>query len=307
MKIRPPWERYWPKNSADWNKLSDVTHVTHIANAVSIAEKGRVLPALTCDTPQLRKRRIEVVWVSPNHWHPGFRYGHVAFHFPWSVVHKKYAYWIGAVRRRTTACQFLLTDVDRSEKLPLYDPAVHRGPWRRNAAGKHFWNSHLAMEFLVEDDLDLDDVSRTAFVDHQRDDCSEGGCREQSLSDARAGALFLATAISRELDLRGVSLVNLDAGQRKASVELRKAAMSLRDQIRALKPKRWGLAKGTSSRASPLARAVMLSLANRNKDEATILAGGFTDGADLHVALEHLLCEAFGVNRILGPPDAPAK
>src|SRR5579883_3218980 len=79
--------------------INEVTHVAHQSDACSIIKDESVRSGLVWDDSKLRAERLNVAWVSPNYWHPGFMYGTVSFHFPWSLfaTKKHELYWIEAM------------------------------------------------------------------------------------------------------------------------------------------------------------------------------------------------------------------
>lgn len=76
-----PSTKNWVEN--DCQSFSNISHVSHINNALNIIEDGVIKSGLVFDKSLLNTERILVVWLSPNDWGGagGFRYGNVRFNF----------------------------------------------------------------------------------------------------------------------------------------------------------------------------------------------------------------------------------
>jgi len=100
---KPPWFAYRVKEDdfldAECEEFTSVAHVTHVENALSIVKCSALRPQLVYDESKLRKRRILVIWLSPNYWHDGFRYGNVSFEFDFGeLIEGKRIYWVEDVK-----------------------------------------------------------------------------------------------------------------------------------------------------------------------------------------------------------------
>jgi len=154
------------------------------------------------------------------------------------------------------------------------------------------------MEFMMEDEIQLEDCSETTFVSHNQSICSEGGCREMRFDRFRAGAEFIAAAVSQELDLECLNMTKVRNGHTERSADLANAADELMSRLDKLNPTSFGEIRSSDSEAPALARAVLLVLANRNLKEARALAGLFATDRALRNATETLLRSAFTLPRV---------
>src|SRR6266566_2491650 len=96
----------------DCQPLHEIYHVAHIPVAVEILRTGCLTPRLVYDKSKLNQRRITVIWLSPNLWNAGSRYGNVQFVFDWKRLvegNRKRFYWVEAVNYNPEACRILIT------------------------------------------------------------------------------------------------------------------------------------------------------------------------------------------------------
>jgi hypothetical protein len=189
----------------DCQRLSVVSHVTHVNNALEVLRAGSIKPQLIYDKSRLNTRRVLVVWLSPNDWSGagGFRYGNIAFDFDWEkLIEDKRFYWIGAMKYTPMACRILITEKDRDEKLMPYLPGNGDGPWRVDEKHeKHYWNGNHCLEFMLEGEIPLSSVSELRFVKHHKLRCSisSGSCPDRGHDGGHAAARLLAGACDRRL------------------------------------------------------------------------------------------------------------
>ena len=89
-------------------------HVTHTPAALRILEDGKITRGLIYDECALNNSRTTVVWLSPNEWYWGSRYGSVEFTFNFSdLVKARKIYWVEAqIGYKPPARRFLITDQD---------------------------------------------------------------------------------------------------------------------------------------------------------------------------------------------------
>jgi len=203
-----PWIPYkvvGPPDSTTCDTLTSVYHVSHISPALRILEDAKITAGLVYDESILNTERIRVVWVSPNFWHRGFRYGSVRFKFDWpELIRGQKYYWVESITRyRPTAVRVLITPNDYSRILSPYDPARGDGPWWFDTiAGTHYWNGSFTLEVMIDQDLLLSDCNTIDFVRHHTDLCSvhrsePKACPESGLSKIDAGNRILSEAIGR--------------------------------------------------------------------------------------------------------------
>src|SRR4051794_25924403 len=83
--------------NSDCQKFGTVSHTSHVDSALSILSRGEIRPYLVFDESLLNDQRILVSWLSPNHWHNGYRYGNIRFDFDFqSLIAGKHFYWVEA-------------------------------------------------------------------------------------------------------------------------------------------------------------------------------------------------------------------
>jgi hypothetical protein len=197
-----PWSQYrvsWSPSDTEWTldcqALLTVSHVAHVPAAVRIVEDGRLRADLVFDTSKLNTERIRVVWLSPNQWAEGFRYGNVRFTFDWAkLVGKRKAFWVESIAYGVEACRILITEDDYSSRLTPYDPKNDDGPWVLRSDGKHYWNGKHCLEIMFEGDLNLSAVKDVNFVTHHQLQCNidHHTCRYRGMPGDGAGLDFLA-------------------------------------------------------------------------------------------------------------------
>lgn len=216
----PPWFDYRVKEDGltpNCEEFTLVSHVTHIDNALAVVRCNLVRPQLVYDDSKLLKRRILVVWLSPNYWHNGFRYGNISFDYDFpQLVERRRAYWVEAIKHTPnspTACRILITNVDRDgdKHMIRYDPCAKDGPWwwdRRR--GKHFRNSRVTLEFMFESELQVGDCHEVDFVAHHEHQCciDPTACPELGYTPERGGALFVAGIIAEKLSATDLGMSN---------------------------------------------------------------------------------------------------
>jgi hypothetical protein len=92
--INKPWEKY-NLTSVNQIEFEEVFHVTHLDIAIKILQDKKIRPSLIRDESILNSDRIEVNWLSPNHWPIGYRYGNVRFKFYFKeLVEDRNIYWV---------------------------------------------------------------------------------------------------------------------------------------------------------------------------------------------------------------------
>lgn len=181
--------------------MTVVHHVTHTPAALRIIEDGKIARGLIYDECALNDSRTTVVWLSPNQWYWGSRYGSVEFTFNFKdIVKDRKIYWVEAqTGYKPTACRFLITDED-VKHLPVqaYDAAKEEGPLRF-VNGIWYWNNTYTGEFLFQDVLWLGDCHKVDFIKHHAQYCALGGCQEQGKPGDGAAGRVIAYILSRKL------------------------------------------------------------------------------------------------------------
>ena len=93
------------------------------------------------------------------------------------------------------AYRILLTDRDlsHSKHVREYDPSCNRGPLRERS-GVWYWNDQCTSEFLIENDIDLEDCTAFDFVGHHSSICrlNGRGCSRHGQLPEQTGGRVLA-------------------------------------------------------------------------------------------------------------------
>ena len=179
--------------------LPTVSHVSHVSTAIRIVEDRRLRADFVSDQSKLNTERIRVVWMSPNDWANGFRYGNVRFTFDWpGLLEGKRAYWVESIAYGVEACRILVTDKDHSSMLEPYDPSLADGPWSFSMSTGHRWNAKHCLEIMVEGDVPFTALRSVDFVKHHNSFCcvDPSACASRGVSADDAGAEFLALSSS---------------------------------------------------------------------------------------------------------------
>jgi hypothetical protein len=164
-----PWDEFAvgaPSKQPNWSNrdclpLVSVAHVAHVTTALRIVQEGCLRANLVFDESKLNTERIRVVWLSPNDWARGFRYGSIRFSFGWEpLIAGKRAYWVESIAYGVAACRILISDRDYDKTLEPYDPQRVRGPWWLAPDGKHYWNGRYCLEIMYEANVTLGDCDQ---------------------------------------------------------------------------------------------------------------------------------------------------
>lgn len=223
-----PWVKYAvcnPSTRRNWTNpgcqpFETVSHVSHVQQALHICEDREIRAGLVYDESILREDRITVVWLSPNTWKDGFRYGNIQFDYDWRLLFEgRKVYWVEKIDKyNPVACRFLLTTrrVEKGirEKLIPYDPSKRNGPWWYDQKNDiHYRNGDITLEFMVDNSLNISDCISIKFVDHHRNMCciDAKNCKDKGLYQSEGGAKFLAGCFERNIHLpRGAISRNSD-------------------------------------------------------------------------------------------------
>jgi hypothetical protein len=189
-----------------------VRHTSHVSSAISVVEAGELQPSLVFDESKLNDQRILVVWLSPNHWGTGYRYGTVRFSFPFrELIKGRRYYWVESIAYKIRACRILITDVQRDLDLQPYNPEARDGPWWFDSRNdEHYFNNNYCLEFMLEASIDLKCLEKFNFVNHHKRYCSVHRynpilCSELGMSALKGGALFLTRAAVVGTNLKWLS------------------------------------------------------------------------------------------------------
>jgi len=263
--------------------LTEVAHVAHVQNALSIVADGLFRPGLVSDKSKLRTTRTLVTWLSPKQFHQGYRYGNVSFHFDWPrlfAIPDLRFYWVEPMRDyHPTACRILLTTKDHPD-LEAYNPAVDRGPWKWHAAaGLHYWNEKITLEIMLESELKLTDAIRIGFVPHRNNQCCIDWrtCQDMGLTADRGGSFFLAAQLADELPLPD-TLLSPGPGQ-PAHHSVQSAGGLIAAHL--YRCQCTGTITAEDPVAVPLTRGILAADARRNDADCQALAALFRSPDDL--------------------------
>lgn len=182
--------------------LRSVHHVTHTTAALRILDDGKITRSLIYDESVLNDTRTTVVWLSPNRWYWGSRYGNVQFTFDFSdIVSGRKIYWVEAQTKYSPhAYRFIISD-QSLKHLPVtaYDATSEEGPLRF-AEGLWYWNATCTAEFLMDASLPLHQCRDVDFIKHHDQYCAlGGGCGEIGSDGSRAAGRVMAYVLSRGL------------------------------------------------------------------------------------------------------------
>lgn len=282
--------------------LETVRHVTHIRHALSVLDDARIRRRLVYDESRLNSTRVHVVWLSPNNWNQGSRYGNVEFVFDWrTLIAGRQAFWVGAAVYQPIACRILLSATDYSQLgFKPYDPALGDGPWWYDTANdKHWWNGDYCLEVLVESDVSLGTATNMTFTSHHPQRCNNdpgGGCRDARYAPHEAGAELVAAWASSIYAKR-----TFPASCRSGVVNY------VWNHLLALlaDPGEWGTVDADHELAPILGRAMLAALARRDTAESQVAARQFSSKAALVDALAKIVEGSFSIGPGVLPKAGP--
>lgn len=299
-KTAPEWSPYRVGEVGDASCLpmTKVTHTTHIHQAVEIIRNGTISAGLVFDESKLRRYRMRVVWLSPNYWHPGFRYGNIQFHFKLrDILQGVKAYYVETAKYETRAPRILLTDQpDRDKRFTPYEQGDRSGPWWHDVRNKkHYYNDKYTLELMLESDLSLIDASEITFVKHHEKYCSihptnPDACKETGCEGKRAGGYFIARIVGEHLGRHAAQLVTVDSDPSPA---LRSAWQSIKSSLGRLASEFSGTMDADKQSASALGRAILRSYGARHGKDVKALARLFVSEGALREAVQRSIEEAF--------------
>jgi hypothetical protein len=296
MPKPPAWSAYKvgkPKTSR-CVPLTEVTHTAHQQHALNILRDGRLRAGLVYDHCKLNTRRTTVVWLSPNYWAPGFRYGTIQFAYNWTdLIEERHAYWVEAVTRYSPhACRILLTR--KEYDLAPYDPTQRDGPWWQSTkTGRHYYNNEYTLEILIDEHLTLTGATRLGFVSHHENYCSNKrrDCPERGMNNITASGRFLSRLITEDLTSAAAPL--LTTGN-EPTTELHFAWQRLARAITGeYHPE--GRITTNNKTAPALARAIISAHARGDNNDVTQLRAFFKTKEDLTKTAQSCIERAFGL------------
>lgn len=291
---RPDW------TESDCRPFTHVTHTTHVIPAIDVLRTGKLSPGLVYDDSHLNKHRIAVVWVSPNHWSTGYRYGNVQFAFPFAALAAgRRAYWVQIAEYKIPAPRILLTDQNRDghPDLTPYDPAQQQGPWWFDGTTHYFNGDNVCVEFMVEGDLPA--WSEITFVDHHSSFCcmhrtAPSTCRELGVTAEVGACRFLARIVSEGIDVSRTAFDQQELAWKRSSLLIRTA-----------RPKATygGSITATDPGADTFARAVFAAYATYHDADRDGLLSVFASHGDAEASCRRVLAAALGRTEAQLTPD----
>ena len=291
IKFRVGKLRRW---SNACKELINISHVSHINNALKIFETGKIAAGLVSDESKLIDERILVVWLSPNDWHGkgGFRYGNIRFNFDWTqLINNKNYYWIESIAYHTPASRILVTSNDYSSKFQIYDPKRGDGPWwHKIEDDKHYWNGNYCLEIMIERDVLIHEASTIDFVTHNHRMCNINltDCSDIGLPGPHAGARFIAALIGCGYDLNNNNIFK-DRNNIIEEIILIQAISILWQDLNYIAQGYVGDIISTDETALPISRAILNSYASMNDIEVKRLCSLFKSEEDLKNSCANLI------------------
>jgi hypothetical protein len=180
----PEWAPYeitskmikaWPKGG-QLREMKELYHVAHVSDARRVLEDRVIRSHLVFDESRLNKKRISVVWTSPNTWAWGSMYGNVSFTLPLEKhLEGKRFYWIESMQKYSpTALRILVTEREFL-KLDEFDPKIEGGPLHVTDTGVWLRYDSYNYEIMFDEPFSLEDCSKLSFVDHHDKFCNKSG------------------------------------------------------------------------------------------------------------------------------------
>lgn len=281
-----------------------VTHTTHLNSAVEIIQTGIIRPGLVYDESILNTERITVVWLSPNRWSPGYRYGNIQWEFPWaSILEGHQAYWVETVMYEINACRILITDknYDGHPQLLAYDPTQKTGPWWFNKeTGKHYYNNYYCMEFMLEASLEVITSLTSDFVLHHPTWCNSNrknpkSCRHLGWTGYKAGAELLARLLANSEFNDHIKLTRIDGDYRKGTDALMNAHWYLSKELTKFSEECRAIIDMQDSVADALVIAALRAFSEGQRNDARELIRLFESKDAVRIWVQRKLEDAVGL------------
>jgi hypothetical protein len=196
MAGKPEWHAFRVDSATSFGSrpLNRIWHVSHLRYAKRIFEDDSIRAGLVYDKSKLNKSRTRVVWLSPNDWNYGSRYGNVRFEFDWkSLIEGCLFYWVESINYQPRAARILIS-ADEHGDLEPYDPAKDNGPWILED-GEHLWNGSFCLEVMLERDIPLSDCTKIDFTRHHDNQCCIEPwweCRDRGVESGESTLRFCA-------------------------------------------------------------------------------------------------------------------
>lgn len=277
------------KHTTECQSFVNIYHVTHVRYALEILRDSKIVARPVYDDSVLNVTRTHVVWLSPNDWHGGSRYGGVSFQFDWkSLVQGKNWYWIGAVGAYSPAAVRLLV-TKKTHQYKRYDPTAGDGPWWRDSKGDDYWNGRFCLEVMVEEDLEIGQSVLGATGHHSYQCCIDPGgvCSDAGEDEIGALGRFVVGAIAHGLSDQ-TSLF-----KRYPNMLLLKNSAFNTFSPTTSKVEYSGPVSARHPAAGALVRAVFGAAYRRDREELTAIASLFSSSQDFTDSCERMLVTYF--------------
>jgi len=308
VKSNPEWTKYSvgkPSTTKNWVEpdclpLDIISHACHIHHALDAVREGSILPRLVYDQSKLNTERVTVVWLSPNSWYQGSRYGNVEFDFHLAdLLLNRKPYWVETAQYSIRAPRILLTkSVNVPSALQPYDPTRGDGPWWHDTTNNtHWWNGQITLEFMIDEPMPLSQCAGISFISHHDDYCclnryNPKSCRDLGRLKESGRNRFISSIVLRNLR----SVDNLFAKNGTASADLKAFGADLYAGILYRhKTECTGSVTSQVELAPVLARAYLDARLHERLNEAKLIAKQFTEPVELAKSCGHLVNAHFGL------------
>ncbi|WP_281718901.1 hypothetical protein [Pandoraea apista] len=280
--------------------LETVGHETHIGSALGVIESGKIRAQRIVSDSKLTKERIRAVWVSPNVWSQSV-YGNVRFTLDFKrLIADGYCYLVEQPQFQIPTYRFLITQ-RKFSNLTCYRSTEMSGPWWQDqTTGGYIYNCNTTIQFVIDRDVDANDLVGTAFVDHARANCANSRdrkCESGNWLAQQGGARFFAAAVANDVDLSTVQHT-LMANQ-KFTPNVQSALDQLQREI-SQRSSFEGAVTFANSTAVPLGRAVLSAFGCGRDADCFARAGLFKSKRDFRKAIFAVLATQIGVENLRG-------
>ena len=303
------WSRYAvgaPSQRPNWTNpdcqpFDTVYHICHIEDACRIFEDRRIRSSLVWDESKLRNTRTCVSWVSPNRWYGGSIYGSIRFEFDWQeLIAGKRFFWVEGMNRYNPAAYRILISGNDHEQSGLtpYRSRNRNGPLFFDSKAKVWYrNGNFTGEFLIDDDLWLEECRKVGFEDHHPRICraEEGSCKYLEKKRREAGAALLGRLIGHNIARPKKLFLDSESKHTRLHDEAAEAWAHLKKSLRVQKGQAGTLAHDHPA-ALYLATAILDRFGSGRPKGAQELCNLFRSTEELSVALTNRGMNAFGMH-----------
>lgn len=292
------------KNLVDNRKeFSEVYHITHFPASKDLIESGKIIPQLIKDKSKLNGENIKVVWLSPNSWNNGSLYGNVRFSYNFNELIKgKNFYSVEVMKQyKPTACRILITDEDYDQNplLSRYDPRKkYDGPWYIDEKEQNYYHQDHNIEFMFEDELNIEDALKIDFVNHHPDFCNinrNTTCPDIDVKDDLIKMLFTSYLISNDIKVENLSLnqnvLNGDAAEVTQVLNFVLARLTRKQSFQENNT-------FTKNSKTQLCKSILELISKSNFTAAVSLSEVFNSYEDLSHSLRELFATYFEVDPV---------